>query len=174
MNATDDRKQKALEAEMEWAKVELLLETLETRKRDALDIHEIPVWSIKDLVRHAFEAGWTAATAEPAEPTEPEEMLATLKIKRLDRRTRSGVGGTWASGTIAGHAFEALVFPEHADNREWELGDSRISKLWLRHQKTRATVANFDRGWDVRPTNDTAARIVDLLAAGIAEHIFGA
>ena len=51
-------KQQALDAEMEWAKVELLLETLETRKRDALDIHEIPVWSIKDVVRHAFEAGY--------------------------------------------------------------------------------------------------------------------
>ncbi|MCC6907041.1 MAG: hypothetical protein IT430_03790 [Phycisphaerales bacterium] len=51
-------KQNALSAEMEWAKVELLLETLETRKRDALDIHEVPVWSIKDIVRHAFETGY--------------------------------------------------------------------------------------------------------------------
>ncbi len=51
-------KQKALADEMEWAKVELLLETLDTRKRDSLDIHEIPVWSIRDLVRHAFERGY--------------------------------------------------------------------------------------------------------------------
>jgi hypothetical protein len=51
-------KQNALDAEMEWATVELLLETLETRKRDSLDIHEIPVWSIRDIVRHAFEAGY--------------------------------------------------------------------------------------------------------------------
>ena len=51
-------KQKALDAEMEWAKVELLLETLATRKSDSLDFHEIPVWSIRDLVRHAFEAGY--------------------------------------------------------------------------------------------------------------------
>lgn len=51
-------KQKAIDAEMEWAKVELLLETLETRKSDGLDFHEIPVWSIRDLVRHAFEAGY--------------------------------------------------------------------------------------------------------------------
>jgi hypothetical protein len=51
-------KQHALDAEMEWAKVELLLETLDTRMSDRLDIHEIPVWSIRDLVRHAFEAGY--------------------------------------------------------------------------------------------------------------------
>lgn len=51
-------KQKALDAELEWAKVELLLETLETRGRDALDFHEIPVQAIRDLVRHAFESGY--------------------------------------------------------------------------------------------------------------------
>jgi hypothetical protein len=51
-------KAKALAAEMEWAKVELLLETLETRKNDGLDFHEIPVWSIRDIVRHAFETGF--------------------------------------------------------------------------------------------------------------------
>jgi hypothetical protein len=27
--------------------------------------------------------------------------------------------------------LDALVFPEHADNPEWEIGDSRISKLWV-------------------------------------------
>lgn len=51
-------KQKALDAELEWAKVELLLETLETRKSDRLDFHELPVWSIRDIVRHAFESGY--------------------------------------------------------------------------------------------------------------------
>jgi hypothetical protein len=56
--AKDTAKAKALAAEMEWAKVELLLETLETRKNDGLDFHEIPVWSIRDLVRHAFETGY--------------------------------------------------------------------------------------------------------------------
>jgi hypothetical protein len=34
-------------------------------------------------------------------------------------------------------------------------------------------VANFDRGWDVEPTTDIAREIVDFLAAGIAEHVFG-
>lgn len=62
MNIDAVAKQKALDAEMKWSKqaVELLLETLGTRKRDSLDIHEIPVWSIRDLVRHAFERGYRA------------------------------------------------------------------------------------------------------------------
>ncbi|QYK49309.1 MAG: hypothetical protein KF838_05510 [Phycisphaeraceae bacterium] len=47
-----------LDEELEWAKAELLLETLETRGRDALDFHEIPVSAIRDVVRHAFESGY--------------------------------------------------------------------------------------------------------------------
>ncbi|MBL8747092.1 MAG: hypothetical protein JNK58_12150 [Phycisphaerae bacterium] len=76
-------------------------------------------------------------------------------------------------GTIAGHDFEALVFPEHADEAAFELDDSRISKLWLREKSTRTEVACFDRGWDREPTTDAARAIVGLLAAGLAEHIFG-
>jgi hypothetical protein len=75
-------------------------------------------------------------------------------------------------GTIAGHRFDALVFPEHADSPDYELGDSRISKIWLQRLSDRICVANFDRGWDIRPTTKTAQAIVDFLAAGLAEHIY--
>jgi hypothetical protein len=51
-------KHSALDAEMEHALQRLQLETLETRGRDALDFHEIPVSAICDLVRHAFESGY--------------------------------------------------------------------------------------------------------------------
>ena len=81
--------------------------------------------------------------------------------------------GTWVSGTIAGHAFQVLVFEDHAECEEYELGTSRISKLWLRRQADRQVVANFDRGWDLQPTTDLAKVIVDFLPAGIAEHTFG-
>src|ERR1041384_2813337 len=98
------------------------------------------------------------------------DALATLRINKTDRRF--SVGGTWVTGTIAGHYFEALVFPEHAECESYELGDSRISKLFLRRSVDREVVANFDRGWDIEPTNDLARRLVDLLAAGLAECIF--
>jgi hypothetical protein len=51
-------KRHELDEELDWAKAELLLETLETRGRDALDFHEIPVSAIRDVVRHAFERGY--------------------------------------------------------------------------------------------------------------------
>ena len=46
------------------------------------------------------------------------DLLETLKLTKVQRRT--GAGGTWAKGTIGGHRFNALVFPEHAENPDYE------------------------------------------------------
>ncbi|MCX7428039.1 MAG: hypothetical protein NTW96_20725 [Planctomycetia bacterium] len=95
-----------------------------------------------------------------------------LVITKMTRRASGG--GTWVIGTIAGHKFNALVFAEHAECESYELGDSKISKLWLQRIADRATVLNFDRGWDVRPTDATAVAVMDFLAADLAEHIYHA
>ena len=101
------------------------------------------------------------------------EVLDTLVIKKVQRRTSAG--GAWVVGTIAGHRFDALVFPEPATNREWEVGgDSRISKLWVQRISGPTQVYNWDRGGDVEPTPALAGVIVDLLAAGLAEHLWKA
>lgn len=89
-----------------------------------------------------------------------------LRIAKLEHRQ---VGGTWIGGTIAGHRFEALVFPEHAESEEYEIGRSRISKLWLQRLADKAVVFNWDRGLDLDATTDLAKAIVDFLAAGIAD-----
>ena len=93
-----------------------------------------------------------------------------LVIARRSRRT--GVPGTWVKGTLNGHRFDALVFSEHAESADYELDDSRISKLWIQSLADQAVVANFDRGWDIRPTTKVAEAIVDFLAAGLAEHVY--
>jgi hypothetical protein len=113
----------------------------------------------------------TARQVMPSIPTEPDEMLATLKITKTTRRHAGA--GKWISGTIAGHAFEALVFPEHAETASYELGDSRITKLHLREIATEIRVACFDRGWDMQPTTDAARAVAHLLAAGLAETVYG-
>ena len=93
---------------------------------------------------------------------------------RITKTTRRAAGaGTWVIGTISGHAFNALVFPAHAECPDYELGDSRISKIWLQRLTDKKCVANFDRGWDIRPTTKIAQAIVDFLAAGLAEHVYG-
>ena len=81
--------------------------------------------------------------------------------------------GTWVCGTIRGHRFDALVFPQHAENPDYEIGDSRISKLWLQRRADKATVYNWDRGLDVPPADATATAIVEFLAAGLAELHYG-
>ena len=85
---------------------------------------------------------------------------------RITKKTRQAAGaGTWVCGTIAGHRFDALVFPEHAENPEWELGDSRISKLWVQRLADRQEVFNWDRGADVA----AADAVVDFLSVGLAD-----
>ncbi len=170
-------------AAAEQVRAALGLDTLEDRKRDGLDFHEVSVASIRRAVAIAFDAGWDAGfkagglltptpapTPKAAAATDPDDMLATLVITR---KTGRATGGTWVKGTIAGHGFEALVFPDHAESAAFELADSRISKLWLRDNATKAEAACFDRGWDTKPKTPAAKAIVDLLAAGLAETVFG-
>lgn len=103
---------------------------------------------------------------------EAPEIGDDLEITKTTRKAAGA--GTWVCGRMNGHRFDALVFGEHAENTEFELGDSRISKIWVQRLSDRATVANFDRGWDVRPTTEEATGIVDFLAAGLADHIANA
>jgi hypothetical protein len=93
-----------------------------------------------------------------------------LEITKTTRRAAGA--GTWVSGTLCGHRFEALVFPEHAENAEWEIGESRISKLWIQRQADKREVFNWDRGPDVPATDAITQQIVDFLAGGLADFIY--
>ena len=64
----------------------------------------------------------------------------------------------------------ALVFADQANDPDWELGDTRIAKLWL--QRDGATVYEWDRGLGVPATDPVAEAIVDFLAAGLADHVY--
>ncbi len=93
-----------------------------------------------------------------------------LEITKVTRRASGS--GTWVCGTLNGHRFDALLFLEHAENREWEIGDSRISKLWVQRLADSREVFNWDRGADVPAADATVAGIVDFLAAGLADFIY--
>lgn len=43
------------------AKEHLLIETLEERKRDSLDFHEVSVWGVQAALEDAYAAGLAAA-----------------------------------------------------------------------------------------------------------------
>ena len=86
---------------------------------------------------------------------------------------RNNADGTWVSGTLCGHRFEALVFAGHALNPDWEIGDSRITKLWLQRLADQEEVYNWDRGEDHPPADKTAAAIVQFPCDGLAEATYG-
>ena len=95
-----------------------------------------------------------------------DDMVITKTMRRA-----AGTG-TWVCGRLHGHRFDALVFPEHATNREWELVDSRISKLRVQRLADRRTTFNWDRGPDAPSANGVTQAIVDFLAAGLADHVY--
>lgn len=102
--------------------------------------------------------------------TDGRHLGDDLRITDLTRRPV--VGGFWVSGRIAGHCFQALIFPGHAEHAEWELGRSRISKLWV-HRDHGSVVFEWDRGPVVAAADAKAGAVVDFLAAGLAERVFG-
>lgn len=92
-----------------------------------------------------------------------------LEFTKIERRA---VGGTWVSGTLNGHSFSALVFPEHAENPDYEIEDSKISKLWIQRISDKKTVFNWDRGEDIAAQTSAAEIIVGFLCAGLADHTY--
>jgi hypothetical protein len=105
------------------------------------------------------------SSATTTEPAFGDDLAFT-------RQTPRAVGGVWVIGLVAGHRFQALVFPEHADSPDYELGASRISKLWVQRLADRAVAFNWDRGPDV-PARDPAARaVVRFLTAELADRVF--
>jgi hypothetical protein len=100
------------------------------------------------------------------------ELGDDLRITKTTRRASGG--GTWVCGTIAGYRFDALVFPEHAEVADYELGDSRISKLWVAKLSNKETVFNWDRGMDIPAASAKTQAVVDFLAAGLADLVYHA
>ena len=65
----------------------------------------------------------------------------------------------WKDGIIDGYRYQVKVFDEGSD---FGINGGRISKLWM--QKDGKEAANYDRGWDVRPTGKAKAAYEKLLA----------
>lgn len=163
----NSKRETALKHTTEWARRRLERDTLE-EQRSGKDFFETSVWAVRELIEKAFAAGEAAAKGGlPAFlDLDEDEMLETLEVNKHKCRS---CGGAWVSGSMAGHAFDALVFPESSEY-DIEPG-SRISKLSLKDLATGTMVANYDRGWDINPTTKAAAKVVGLLAAGLADTV---
>ena len=102
----------------------------------------------------------------------PADFDLELEITRMTRRASGG--GTWVTGRIADHRFEALVFPVHAESEAYELGRSRLSKLWVQRLADQQTVFHFDRGLDIGPADAATERLVACWCAKLADRVYPA
>src|SRR6478736_2084071 len=93
--------------------------------------------------------------------TNPDDLDVGHDLEITKTTRRASGSGTWVCGTLSGYRFDCLVFPEHADNPAWEIGDSRISKLFIQRLTDKQTVFNWDRGADVQATDVLVGQIVD-------------
>src|SRR4051794_39196517 len=103
--------------------------------------------------------------------TNHDDLDVGHDLEITKRTRRSSGGGTWVCGTMSGHRFDASVFPEQADNPDWEIGDSRISNLFIQRFADKQTVFNCDRGADDPTVDQVVTCIVDFLAGGLVDHI---
>ena len=106
-----------------------------------------------------------------SDASQNDDLDFDLDITKVTRRASGG--GSWVCGTVNGeYRFDALVFPEHAENREWEIGDSRISKLFVQRLADKRTVYNWDRGMDSPALTGAAAAAVEFLCTGLADFVY--
>src|SRR5277367_19825 len=95
------------------------------------------------------------------------------KIIKVTESEQRSMGGVWVAGWIYGYYFNALVCDGHAKDPAWEIGRSRISKLWIQRHRDRRVMYNWDRGLDVPPAGNLSEAAVGYLAENLADFIFG-
>ncbi len=72
-----------------------------------------------------------------------------IKITKVSHRT-PGAGGSWVQGKINNaYRFDALVFSEHAECEEYELGRTKISKLGSKTSRRRRPFSISIAAWNV-------------------------
>ena len=70
--------------------------------------------------------------------------------------------GNWTNGTIGEFRFSIKHFEEGSI---YGINEGKISKLWI--AKNGKTAVNYDRGWDIEPTDED---VIDLYNALLNEY----
>jgi len=88
-------------------------------------------------------------------------MLEGLKvIKRVPDRY---IGGAiWISGTYKNYFWQAEIF---SVGSRYGINKGRVSRLWIKDNKTSEWVYNFDRGLDVRPKNKDVTKLKNYIVS---------
>lgn len=78
-----------------------------------------------------------------------------IKLERISTETN------WIEGKFGDYKFQAKHFDEGS---EFGIKNGRTSKLWVCDSK-RNCVANYDRGWDIRPATKELKQIVNKIVS---------
>ncbi len=62
--------------------------------------------------------------------------------------------GTWTQGITNGFNWSIKHYEQGS---EYGIDGGRISKLWIQRERNGEIIANYDRGWDIKPNEATAA-----------------
>lgn len=73
--------------------------------------------------------------------------------------TYKEIGRDWTEGTVDGFTFHIKHFEKGS---EYGINNGRISKLWI--AKDGKTLANYDRGWDVKAAPEAREAFKQILS----------
>lgn len=71
----------------------------------------------------------------------------------FDKKQNTYIGGKimWKHGEYNSFSWCIKVFDEVS---RFGINNGRISKLWIQRKQNKEEVANYDRGWDIKPFDD--------------------
>jgi hypothetical protein len=86
------------------------IETLETRRSDQLDFHEVAVWSLREALEAAYEAGRQAASqAEATTPPWANVIKASPSATRLWKVAKISRGGRLYALIVKANTRQAAI-----------------------------------------------------------------
>jgi hypothetical protein len=102
---------------------------------------------------------------------EKEQCQGTSK-PRVIRVSHSRIGDHWVIGDCGNYRYEAKVYDEGSifgidDGRISKLSVQKIVKIDDRIEKP--IVANYDRGWDIKPESENDTLITDLICMAMED-----
>lgn len=89
----------------------------------------------------------------PEEPPESEQRVIITQ-----QQNERG----WVKGQLGKYSFSAKVYGEPS---KYGINKGRVSKLFIWQEPGKASVVNYDRGWDIRPEGDEITEAFEKILA---------
>lgn len=112
------------------------------------------------------EAGVSARVSRKMSVSDLKEFVDPKTISRyiqIFKIERHGGGGAWITGVAKGDIRIKVAILVFTEGSQFGINKGKVSKLWLFDRKSKKTLANYDRGWDVKPDKSVAKWVTDLV-----------